>query len=153
MAGVNILRVAYKGSSVAANALISGEVHLMFTSGAVGLTHVKAGRLKALAVGSAQPSPLAPEVPTISASGLPGFEAAAMSGMFAPAKTPRAIINLLNEKITQALRRDDVKQRFLQTGNDAVGSTPEEFAAVIRADRAKWSKVIREAGIHEERGR
>lgn len=153
VAGVNLTRVAYKGASVATTALVSGEVQVMFVSGVVGLTHVKAGRLKALAIASAQPSALAPEVPTMAAAGLPGYEASSMSGMFAPAKTPRAIIELLNAQIVRALRRDDVKQRFMQAGTDALGSTPEEFAAIIRADIAKWSKVIREAGIHEEKGR
>lgn len=152
-AGVNIVRVPYKGSGLAASALVSGEVQMMFVSGVVGLVHVKAGRLRAMAVASAQPSPLAPEVPTMAASGLPGYEAASMSGMFAPAKTPPAIVNLLNTKIVQALNREDVKQRFLQAGTDAVGSTPAEFAAAISADMVKWSKVIRDAGIHEDKGR
>ena len=152
-AGVNLTRIAYKGASVATTALVSGEVHVMFVSGVVGFPHVKAGRLKVLAVASAQPSPLAPDVPTMAAAGLPGYEAASISGMFAPAKTPLAIVNLLNDKIMQALKRDDVRLRFMQAGSDAVGSTPTEFSAIIRADRAKWSKVIQEAGIHEEKGR
>ncbi len=153
VAGVNLTRIAYKGANLATTALVSGEVQVMFVSGVVGLTHVNAGRLKALAIAAAQPSPLAPDVPTMAAAGLPGYEAASMSGMFAPAKTPRAIVRLLNEKIVQALNRDDVRQRFAQAGTDAVGSTPEEFAVIIRADMLKWSKVIKEAGIHEEKGR
>jgi tripartite-type tricarboxylate transporter receptor subunit TctC len=153
VAGVDIVRVAYKGSGPAANALLAGEVQMMFVSGVVGLPHVRSGKLRALAIASAKPSPLAPEVPTTAAAGLPGYEASSMSGMFAPAKTPRAIVNLLSAEIVKALQRDDVKERFLQAGTDAVGSTPEEFAAVIRADMAKWSKVIRAAGIHEDKGR
>jgi tripartite-type tricarboxylate transporter receptor subunit TctC len=153
VAGVEIVRVAYKGSGPAANALLAGEVQMMFVSGVVGLPHVRSGKLRALAIASAKPSPLAPEVPTMAAAGLPGYEASSMSGMFAPAKTPRAIVNRLSAEIVKALQRDDVKERFLQAGTDAVGSTPEEFAAVIRADMAKWSKVIKAAGIHEEKGR
>jgi tripartite-type tricarboxylate transporter receptor subunit TctC len=117
------------------------------------MPHVRAGRLKALAIASRQPSPLAPEVPTMSASGLPGYEAASISGMFAPAKTPRAIIDLINGHIMRTLQRDDVKERFAQAGIDAVGSTPDAFTQVIRVDIAKWHKVIREAGIHEDKGR
>jgi tripartite-type tricarboxylate transporter receptor subunit TctC len=153
VAGVDIVRVAYKGSGPAANALLTGEVQMMFVSGVVGLPHVKAGRLRALAIANAKPSPLAPEIPTMAAAGLPGYEASSMSGMFAPAKTPRAILDLLSGQIVKALNRDDVKERFLQAGTDAVGTTPDEFAAVIRADMAKWSKVIKAAGIHEDAGR
>ena len=153
VAGISMTRVAYKGAALASTALVSGEVHVMFTSASGGLPHVRAGRAKALAIAAQQPSPLAPDVPTMAAAGLPGYEAASMSGLFAPAKTPRVLIDLLNTHVVRSLARDDVKQRFAQAGIDAVGSTPEAFAAVIRADIAKWSKVIRDAGIHEERGK
>ena len=149
VAGVDIVRIAYKGSALAMTGLLAGEVQMMLTSAAGGLSHVKSGRLRALAVASAKPSPLAPEIPTMASAGLPGYEAASMSGMFAPARTPAALINLLNQQIVRALARPDVKERFLNAAIEAVGSTPAEFAAILRSDMAKWSKVIRDAGIHE----
>ncbi|MBI3041827.1 MAG: tripartite tricarboxylate transporter substrate binding protein [Betaproteobacteria bacterium] len=153
VAGVDIVRIAYKGSGLASNALVTGEVQLMFVSGSVGLPHVRAGRLKALAIASPGRSSLSPEVPTMAESGLPGYEASSMSGMFAPAKTPRAIVKLLSDEVARALKRDDVKQSFVRRGTEAVGSTPEEFAAIIREDMAKWSRVIKAAGINEKKGR
>jgi tripartite-type tricarboxylate transporter receptor subunit TctC len=148
-AGVNIVRVAYKGSGAAASALAAGEVQIMFGSASLGLAFAKAGRLKILGVASSKPSALAPEVPTISSSGLPGFEADAMSGMFAPAKTPPKIIQRLNQEIVRALERPDMKERFLAAAIEAIGSSPEQFAAILKADQAKWGKLIRELGIRE----
>ena len=109
--------------------------------------HVKSGRLRALAVTTAQPSPLVPGLPTIAATGLPGYELAGMTGIFAPAKTPAAIVNRLNQEIMRLLRMADVKERFLNAGVEPVGNLPEEFGAIVRADIAKWGKVIRDAGI------
>ncbi len=149
VAGVDIVRIAYKGSGLAATGLLAGEVQMMFVSASVGLPHVRTGRLRALAVGSAQPSALAPDIPTMAAAGLPGYEAASTSGMFAPARTPAAIVNLLNRQIVHALGRPDVKEMFLKSAIEAVGSTPEAFAEFIRNDMAKWSRVIRDAGIRE----
>jgi len=148
-AGLNIVRVAYKGSGAAANGLAAGEVQIMFGSATLGLAFTKAGKLRILGVASSKPSPLAPEVPTIASSGLPGFEAASMSGMFAPAKTPPKLIQLLNHEIVHVLERQDIKERFLAAGIEAVGSTPEEFTAILKADQAKWGKLIRELGIRE----
>jgi len=152
-AGVDIVRVAYKGSGGAAIGLLSGEVQLMFVSGPVGMPNVRRGRLKVLAVASDKPSRLAPEVPTMAAAGLPGYEAASMSGMFAPARTPPAIIDVLYRHIVKALETPSVRERFLKSGWEIVASTPAEFARIIREDMAKWSKVIKAAGIHESKGR
>jgi tripartite-type tricarboxylate transporter receptor subunit TctC len=149
MAGIKTTRVAYKGSGQASTGLVSGEVQLMFGSIGLGMAHVKTGRLKCLAVAQAKPSALAPDVPTFAASGLPGFEAASMNGMFAPAKTPAAIITRLNAEILKVINRPEVKERFITAGIEAVGSTPDEFGAAIRADMAKWSKVIKAAGIRD----
>ena len=121
----------------------------MFGSASLGLAFAKAGRLKILGVASSKPSPLAPDVPTISSSGLPGFEAASMSGMFAPAKTPPRIIQRLNQEIVRVLERPDMKERFLAAGIEAIGSSPQEFAAILKADQAKWGKLIRDLGIRE----
>ena len=149
VAGVDITRIAYKGSSLAATGLLAGEVQLTFVSASGGLQYVKTGRLKALAVASTHPSPLAPDVPTTAAAGLPNYLAASTAGMFTTAKTPRAIVQKLNREVVQALARPDVKEAFDRVAIEAVGSSPEEFAAFIKADMAKWSKVIKQAGIHE----
>ncbi len=149
MAHVDITRIAYKGSGQAGNALAGGEVHMLFGSASLGLVHVRAGRLRALGVGALKRSALAPEIPTMAEAGLPGYESASMSGMFAPAKTPRAIIDRLNREIVRAMQRPEVKERFLNAAIEAVGSTPDEFAAILKADIAKWGKVIKTAGIHE----
>jgi tripartite-type tricarboxylate transporter receptor subunit TctC len=149
LAGVKIMRVAYKGSGLAANALAGGEVQVMFGSVALGFGFAKAGRIRILGVASSKPSALAPDVPTIAASGLPGFEAGSMSGMFAPARTAPAIIQRLNREILRVLERSDVKERLLNAGIEPLGSSPEEFGAAIRADQAKWGKLIRELGIRE----
>jgi tripartite-type tricarboxylate transporter receptor subunit TctC len=150
MAGVKITRIAYKGSGLASTGLMANEVQLLFGSASLGLQAAKSGRLRVLAVASKEPSPLAPGVPTASASGLPGYEAASMSGMFAPAKTPRVLINRINGEIVRALASDEVKQRFLNAAIEAVGTSPEQFTAILKADMAKWEKVIKTLGIREE---
>ncbi len=149
VAGVNIERVPYKGSGLAATALAAGEIQMLFGSASLGLANAKSGRVRVLGVGAAQPSPLAPDVPTMAAAGLPGYEAASLSGMFAPAKTPAHLIRRLNQEIVRAMARPDVKERFLNAAIEAIGSTPEEFGAVVKADMAKWGRVIQAAGIHD----
>ena len=150
MAGVNIVHVPYKGGAAAITALISGEVQLTITDAGLVAPHVKSGKLRALAVTSAEPSALAPGLPTVAASGLPGYEAVGMTGMFAPAKTPAAIINRLNQEIVRVLNLPDVKERFLNAGVEVVASSPEQFAAKIKSDIATISKVIKDAGIKTE---
>ena len=150
MAGINILRVPYKGTSPAVNAVVGGQVQLMFPDVGVALPIVKSGRLTALAVTSAAPSPLAPGIPTIAASGLPGYESEALFGMFAPAKTPVAIINRLNEEAAKVLSRPAVKEKFFSVGVEPVAGTPVEFANKLKVEMSKWGKVIKDAGIHED---
>lgn len=150
MAIINILRVPYKGTSPAVNAVVGGQVQLMFPDVGVALPIVKSGRLTALAVTSAAPSPLAPGIPTIAASGLPGYESEALFGMFAPAKTPVAIINRLNEEAAKVLSRPAVKERFFSVGVEPVAGTPVEFANKLKVEMSKWGKVIKDAGIHED---
>lgn len=149
MAGVDIMRVSYKGAGLAANALASGEVQVMFGSVGLGMAYAKAGRLKVLGAATSKPSALAPEVPTIASTGLPGFEAASLSGMFAPARTPAAIVKRLNAEILRVLARPDLKERFFAAGIEPVGSSPEEFGAIVRGEQAKWGKLIRELDIRE----
>ena len=147
MAGVNIVHVPSKGSPLAIIALVSGEVHLTFTDAGLVVPHVKSGKFKALAVTSAQPSALFPGLPTVAASGLPGYEAGGMTGLWAPAKTPGAIVNRLNQEIVRVLNLPDVKERFMNAGVETVGNSPAQFAAIIKSDMARTAKTIKDAGI------
>lgn len=146
MAGVNLVRVSYKGNGPALNALIAGEVPLMFTAAGSATLHIKSGRLRALAVASAQPTPLAPGLPTVAAT-VPGYVAASTYGLLAPAGTPAAIINRLNAEVVKFINTPSVKERLFKTGVDAVGSSPQQFAATIESDLKVWGKVIKDAGI------
>ncbi len=149
-AHVNLVRVAYKGSGPALTDLIAGQVQVMFSVTGSVAPHMKSGRLRALAVTSAQPSDLAPGLPTVAASGLPGFEAVSNAGMLAPAKTPRPIIDRLNQEIVRALAKNEVKEKFIGNGVDPIGSTPEQFDAAIKAEMVKMGKVIKDARIKDE---
>ena len=150
MAGVDLTRIAYKGSGPASNALAGGEVQLMFGSASLGMAQVKTGRLRVLAVASAKPSALAPGVPTVAASGLPGYEAGSMVGMFGPAKMPRTLVNRLNQAVVRVLNQPDVREKFASLAIEPIGTTPEQFAGILKADMAKWGKVIKALGIIEE---
>ena len=150
MAGVNIVHVPYKGTAASITALISGEVQLTITDAGLMTPHVKSGKLRALAVTSAEPSALVPGLPTEAASGLPGYEAVGRTGIWAPAKTPAAIIERLNQEIVRVLNLPDVKERFFNAGVEPVGSSPEQFAAIVKADIAKLGKLIKDAGIKVE---
>jgi tripartite-type tricarboxylate transporter receptor subunit TctC len=146
LAGVDMVHVPFKGGPPALTALIAGDVSVMFETGPGALPHVKAGRLKAIAVGSLQRSVAMPDLPTVAESALPGFEAIAWIAISAPTGTPRPIIQKLNSEIVKILQQPDVKERFLALGAEPVGNTPEEFAAYLKAEIAKWGKVIRESG-------
>jgi len=147
MAGVNLFRIGYKGGGPALNDVLTGQVHLIFaTTGSV-TAHVKAGRLKALAVTSAEPSALVPGLPTIAASGLPGFSSESIYGMWAPARTPRAILTRLHEEAVRTLQAPEVRERFFASGVEVVGSSAEQFAASIRAEETRLAGVIKAAGI------
>ncbi len=147
MSGVNIVRIPYKNTATQISDLVSGQVQLTFiTTGAV-MPYVKAGRLRALAVTSAQPSALVPGVPTVAASGLPGYEATSIYGMFAPARTPAAIISRLNQDIVGVLNKPSSKERLFSAGVEGVGSTPEQLTAAMKSDMAKWGKMIKDLRI------
>lgn len=150
MAGVDMVAIHYKGGGPSLNALIAGEVQLIFSPAGSVIPYLKTGRLRALAVTSAVPSAMFPELPTVAASGLPGYEAVTIVGMFAPAGTPAAIINLLNREIVQALKRAEVKEKFSNLGVETVGSSPEQFAAKMKSEMVKWGKVIKNAGIRAD---
>ena len=149
-AGTKILHVPYKGGGPAIIDLLAGNINLIFATGASSINHVKAGKIRALGVTTAKRSALAPELPTIAEAGLPGFEANNWNGVVVPAKTPRAIINRLNKEFAAALSLPDIKQFLFTQGLDAAPGTPEEFAAYIKSETAKWAKVIKAAGIEPQ---
>jgi tripartite-type tricarboxylate transporter receptor subunit TctC len=150
MADLKMVRVGYKGSGPALIDLMAGQVQLMFsTTGSVS-PHVKSGKLKALAVSTAEPSPLVPGLPTVAASGLPGFSIVSNAGLFVPAKTPAAIVARLNQELVRILHRADMREKFFGMGVESAGTTSEEFAAFIKADIVKMGKVIKDAGIRAE---
>lgn len=146
MAGVDLVHVPYKGGDPVFNAVLSGEVQL--TSGNIRamMPHVKAGKLKALAVTGSSRSPAAPEVPTIAESGLPGYSVTAWWGMLAPAGTPQAIVTRLHREVARLLQAPDLRDRLAAAGIDTVGSSPKEFGAYIRQEIATWAKVVKESG-------
>jgi tripartite-type tricarboxylate transporter receptor subunit TctC len=147
LAGVNIVRVNYKGTGGAIIALISGEVQMLFAPAGSVLPHVKSGKLRALAVTSERPSPLVPGLPTVAASGLPGYSSAAITSVSAPARTPAAIIGRLNAEVVKALSAPELKQKLLASGTEAAPSTPAELGAMVQAEIAKWRKAVDAAGI------
>jgi tripartite-type tricarboxylate transporter receptor subunit TctC len=150
LAGIQMLHVPYKGDTPALIDLTAGQVSLMFGTAVSFLPHVKAGRLNALAVTNPKRSPTLPKIPTISESGLPGFEALQWFGLFAPAGTPKEVISRLHGEIVKSLQLPDVQERLTGLGADVVGNTPEEFAAFLKADAAKWAKVVKESGAKIE---
>ena len=150
MAGVNITRVAYKNGATQMSDLIGGHVQMAVSNASSVAQHVKSGRLRGLAVTTAQPTALAPGLPTATASGVPGYESGALYCMFAPAKTPPAIIARLNQETVRALRQPDVKEQFFTGGVDIIASTPEEMAATMTYEIARLGKLIKEAGIRGE---
>jgi tripartite-type tricarboxylate transporter receptor subunit TctC len=150
MARVNIVRVSYKGTGQAVQAVLSGEVQLLFANTPSVGPHVKAGKLRALAVTGLAPSPHFPSLPAMTNSGLPGYEVISMDGIYAPAKTPREIVNRLNQEIVRVVTSADVRQKFFDAGVEVVGSSPEEFARRIKAEVDQWSKIIQAGGIKVE---
>ena len=150
MAGINIKRINYKGSAQGLTDLVSGEVQLGFSNASTTTPFLKSGRLRALAVGSPERSALVPGVPTIAESGVPGYEAVSVIGLFAPAKTPAAAIGRLNQEIVRVLVQPEVKERFLSNGAEAVGSTPEHLDQKVKGEIARMGKIIKEGNIRGE---
>ena len=150
MAGVNMVRVGYKGTGPAVTAVMAGETQVSFPNAGSVMPHVRSGRLRGLAVCSAQPSDLAPGLPTVAATGLPGYESVSPQAVFAPAKMPPALIKRLSEEIARVMHAPDVKERFFNTGLEVVASTPQELGAAMKAEVVRMGKVIKEVGIREE---
>jgi tripartite-type tricarboxylate transporter receptor subunit TctC len=149
MTALDLVRVPYKGGGPALNGLIAGETQLMFPNIGAATPHIKSGRVRALGVSSAQPTPLAPGLPTL-ASVVPGYEFAALICVYAPAKTPPAIVELLNREAVRVLKTPEIRERLFNGGNEVVANTPREFSAYMKADMQKMGKVIRDAGIREQ---
>lgn len=150
LAGVNIVRVPYSNGSARMAALIGGEMQLEFSTAGSVAPYLKSGRLRLIAVTSAAPSALFPDVPTVASSGVAGYETVQMSGLWAPARTPAAVIDRLNQDIVRYLGTQAAKDAFMKAGVETVGSTPEQFAATIKADVARLEKVIKAAGIRPD---
>jgi len=149
MTALDLVRVPYKGGGPALNGLIAGETQIMFPNIGSVMTHMKSGRVRALGVSSAQPSALAPGLPTI-ASVVPGYEFVAVICLYAPAKTPRAIVEQLNSEAARVLKAPEIKERLFNAGNEVVANSAAEFAAYMKADMQKMGKVIKDAGIRGE---
>ena len=145
MAGVSIVRVAYKGQGPAMLALITGEAQMSFPNAASATPFMKSGKVRALAVTTAQPSALAPGLPTVAASGLSGYESRAILGMFAPARTPAPIVDQLNQEISRALHNAEVKQRLFDSGTEVIAGSPAELTAAMKSEMATTGKLMKEA--------
>lgn len=146
-AGVNLTHAPYKGSSQAMADLLGGHISLMFENLPGAVSHIRAGRLRPLAVLSEKRSPAVPDVPTIAEAGLPGAEAVSWFGLFTTAGTPKEIVNILNREVVAVIRNPDVQKKFADVGAEPVGSTPEEFGRLVESETKKWGEVIRKAGV------
>ena len=142
-AGVFITHIPYRGTALAVPDLISNKVQILFDSIVSGMPHVKDGKLKALAVTSMKRSPLAPDLPTVNESGLPGFESDTWFGIYGPKGLPADIVNRLNSEFNKAIQSQDVKDRLAKLGAEPVGGTPAQFAAMVKKDSARWGKLIK----------
>jgi tripartite-type tricarboxylate transporter receptor subunit TctC len=150
MAGVKLLHVPYKGTGQAVTDLLAGQIDLMFAPAQTAMPHVQAGKLKALAVTSARRASTLPNLPTAAESGLPGYEALGWFGLLAPASTPKSIVGKVSVDANAVLALAEVKERLLGLGSEPSGDKPDEFAAFIREDQAKWAKLMNELGIKPE---
>ena len=150
MAGIDINHIPYKGGAPAASDLMGGHVSMMFELMYSGLPAVKSGKLRALAVTSSQRLPVLPDVPTMAEAGLPGFESSNWQGIVVPAATARNIVTKINADTLKVLNMREVHEKIVAQGNQVGGGTPEEFGALIRAETAKWGKVVREAGVRAD---
>jgi tripartite-type tricarboxylate transporter receptor subunit TctC len=150
MARIDLLHVPYKGTGQALTDLLAGQVDLMFAPAQTVLSHIKAGKLKALATTGEKRASTLPEVPTVAEAGLPGYAAVGWFGLLAPAATPKPVVAQLSRDANRVLAEREVRERMAALGAEPAGNSPEEFARFIRDDQAKWAKLMREAGIKPE---
>lgn len=149
-AGIDMVHIAYRGGGAASKSVMANETQVLFGSFASSLPKVKDGKLKALAVTGPKRAPALPDVPTMEEAGYPGFLVTSWSGVLAPAGTPKPVLDKLHAAITAALAMDSVKKKLEAVGQQVEGSSPEEFAALIKKDTARWRKVLQDAGIKPE---
>jgi tripartite-type tricarboxylate transporter receptor subunit TctC len=150
MTGVELTLVPYAGGNASLAALMGDQVPVGFVTSVVSVPQIRAGRLRALGITSANRISSMPDLPTLAESGLPGFDVTAWFGVFAPAKTPRAIINRLSEETRKAMASDDVRKRLVDLGAEPLGSSAADCTAFVKADSAKWGKVVKDVGIRPE---
>jgi tripartite-type tricarboxylate transporter receptor subunit TctC len=148
MAGTRMLHVPYKGSGPALIELMSGQLQVMFANITAGLPHIRAGRVRALGVTGPKRTPQAPDLPTVAEAGLPGYSVTSYFGVLVPTGTPSAIIAKLNTELVRAVHAADVQASLANEGAEAVGSSPEEFAAFIRAEIPRWAVAVKTAGLY-----
>lgn len=149
-AGLNVTHVPYKGSGPAITGLIANEVQMIITGVLALFPHIKAGKLRPLAVTSAKRAPALPELPTMIESGVPNFDVSSWFGIFVPANTPRPIVTKINAEIRKMLDAPELRQRLTDQGADPQSSSPEQFAAYVKSERARWSKVVKDSGAKPE---
>jgi tripartite-type tricarboxylate transporter receptor subunit TctC len=142
--------VPYKSNTFAITDLLGGQIDMMITDTATGLPHVKSGKLKALGVSTKKRSPLAPDMPTIEEAGVPGYDMGYWFAAYAPAKTPQAIVNRLNELFARAAKSPTASTFYTNSGVDAFITTPDELAKFQAAESKKWEEIVRKAGIEKE---
>jgi tripartite-type tricarboxylate transporter receptor subunit TctC len=147
MTQTQVTHVPYKGSAPAVTDLIAGQVQVMFDNTPNVLPHVRAGKLKAIAVSSKKRSSMAPEVPTVDESGVPGYDVTVWFGILAPAGTPREIVARLNAEMVKIMRSPEITDRFNKSGVDVVASSAEEFSVFLKSEVARWAKVVQDANI------
>lgn len=148
--GINMVHVPYKGAAPALTELIGGQVNLLFNNLLSGLPHVRSGKLRAIATSGARRSPATPEVPTISESGVAGYDVSIWTGILVPAGTPQAVIGKLNKAFVEVMHSAGVKDKLTAQGVDVIGSSPAAFAAHVRNEIRKWAKVVRESGARAD---
>jgi tripartite-type tricarboxylate transporter receptor subunit TctC len=150
LAGVQMVHVPYKGAAPAMNDVLGGRVEMTFDPLPSSLAHIKAGKLRPLAVTTTTRSKALPEVPTLAEAGVPGYELNGWSGLLVQANTPKDIVRALNQEIVAIIKAPDISERFAGFGFDIVGNTPEQFQAFIEAEVVKWGKLVRDANIHAD---
>jgi tripartite-type tricarboxylate transporter receptor subunit TctC len=148
MAQLDIVGIGYKGTGPAVNGIVSGQVQLMFATASAVIPLVKQGRLRALAVGSSRRTAIAPGVPTVAESGVPGYESVSRTAMFAPARTPPEVIARLNREANAYLATNEAKERFLATGAEAIGTTPDELRQIVVSELDRVGKMVKAVGMH-----
>ena len=150
MVGIRIAHIPYKGSGPMLNDLLGGQIQVTFGASVATLPQIRAGKLRALAIGDSKRSAIMPELPTVAEAGVPGYQSVIWSGVLAPARTPRQVIDRLNGVFVRILQQPDIKERLVQLGSDPVGSTPAQFSAFISTEIEKWGKIAKVAGVKAE---